>query len=169
MSTQNIVLSGFMGSGKSTIAKALATNLDKFMLDCDYILEGFNAMKAKDMRAKFGDLAFKISQEKMFLFLKNSVKNSVIATGGNMHWLSLNELGVNFYLKTSFETIIDRLSKDKNELEKRPIFQDMQKACKLHVQTQDKFSQMANFTIVTDDKSIELVKDEILNLIKEKL
>ena len=113
------VLLGFMGAGKSTIARGLDPNY----LDMDALIEKRLGMSIADFFAEKGEEAFrKIESEVLAEVLET---NQVLSTGGgvvisqrNRDLLKTNP--DNIYLKADFETLYQRIAADKDNL--RPLF-----------------------------------------------
>ena len=115
---KNIVLVGMMGSGKTTVAKALAQLNSQFeFVDIDVEIEKFQNMKISKIFEKYGERFFRELEDK---FVKKfSMKSSkIIATGGgaceNMDNIeNLQQKSVIFYLKADAQTLYARLKNDK--------------------------------------------------------
>lgn len=113
------ILLGFMGAGKSTIAKALDPNY----LDMDALLEQSLGMPITRFFDEKGEEAFR--QVESDLLTKLVKTERVISTGGGVVISPLNrdllkQNPANIYLKTDFETLYQRISADKNN--QRPLF-----------------------------------------------
>ncbi len=113
------ILLGFMGAGKSTIAKAL----DPDYLDMDALLEQSLDMPIARFFEEKGEEAFR--QVESELLAKLVKANRVLSTGGGVVISPLNRdllktNSDNIYLKADFETLYQRISADNNN--QRPLF-----------------------------------------------
>lgn len=113
------VLLGFMGAGKSTIAKALNPNY----LDMDAIMEQRLRMPITTFFEKKGEAAFRQAESELLAELLKT--DRVLSTGGGVVISPLNrdllkQNSDNIYLKADFETLYQRISADKENL--RPLF-----------------------------------------------
>lgn len=113
------VLLGFMGAGKSTIARNLAPDF----VDMDTLIEERLGMSIARFFEEKGEIAFRQVEEEVLADLLKTDK--VISTGGgivisprNRDLLKQNP--ENIYLKADFETLYQRISADKDN--QRPLF-----------------------------------------------
>lgn len=123
MTKDNIILLGFMASGKSHIGKMLAKKLGFSLLDTDSLIEEEQGISIKDIFAQKGESHFRKLEAKVIKNLSNA-KNSIIVAGGGApiffeNSQVLKALGPNFYLDIGFEMILRRL---KNS-DRRPLGQ----------------------------------------------
>ena len=113
------ILLGFMGAGKSTIARNLAPDF----VDMDALLEERLEMPIARFFAEKGEVAFRQVEEEVLADLLKTDK--VISTGGGVvisprNRALLKQNPENIYLKADFETLYQRISVDKDN--QRPLF-----------------------------------------------
>ena len=113
------VLLGFMGAGKSTIARGL----DPDYIDMDALIEERLGMSIADFFAEKGEVAFRQVESEVLADLLKT--DRVVSTGGgvvisqrNRDLLKTNP--ENIYLKADFETLYQRIAADKDN--QRPLF-----------------------------------------------
>ena len=157
----NIVLIGFMGSGKSSVGRVLAKQKGMYFIDTDSLIESSEGRKIRDIFAENGEGYFRELEKKTFSWLSMCVDNAVVSTGGGMPTVidSFEKLGKTVYLKVDFETLLDRLKAE--EFDKRPLFQDIEFAKKIFDSREPIYADRADITIDAN-KDFESVVKEVL-------
>lgn len=122
-----ITLIGMMGSGKSTVAKLIADNLDYNFFDTDSLIVEKTGKEITEIFKEDGEEYFRDLEKKIInnLYYKNDNKNKVIATGGGA---VLSEVNRNIFLNKSkvywlnvkTEKLADRLYENKD----RPLLKE---------------------------------------------
>ena len=113
------VLLGFMGAGKSTIARGLNPDY----IDMDTVIEERLGMSIADFFAEKGEVTFRQIESEVLAELLQ--RDQVVSTGGGVVISQLNRDLLktnpdNIYLKADFETLYQRIAADKDN--QRPLF-----------------------------------------------
>ena len=153
-----------MGSGKSSIGRVLAKDINMYFLDTDLMIENNEGKTIADIFSLDGEKYFRSLENKTVSWLSKNVNEAVISTGGGMlvYCEKLKDLGLVVYLKVSFETIIERMSKE--ELEKRPLFKNLTEAKNIYDERNLIYEEKADLIIDADD-TIASIINKIKNLI----
>jgi shikimate kinase len=161
---KNIVLIGFMGSGKTAVAGAIAKKIKRKIIDVDALIEETAGMRIKRMFAMYGEPYFR-KMEANSAAVAALEAGVIIATGGGIvvrpaNITALKKNGVIIYLKNSFEVSAKRL-KGKED---RPLFEhkSLEKTKALYVKRQALYKAAADMVIVTDKMTVTRVADEII-------
>ena len=119
-----IILLGYMGSGKSTIAELLAKKINIPFKDLDDMIEKEENATINAIFKQKGELYFRKLEHTILRQLTASTQDFVLSLGGgtpcyaNNHLLIESEGIISIYLKASVEELDRRLSAEKN---KRPL------------------------------------------------
>ncbi|MBN2190148.1 MAG: shikimate kinase [Candidatus Aureabacteria bacterium] len=111
----NIVLFGFMASGKSTVAKILSQKLNMKYIEMDDVIEKEAGMPIPEIFSKKGEQYFR-NLEKILSERLSSSDNLIISTGGGVvlneeNIRNLRKNGITFSLMVSPENVIKRTEK----------------------------------------------------------
>lgn len=114
---KNVILTGMMGSGKTTVGKELATILNYNFVDLDEIIENKYG-KIADIFSQKGEKYFRELETQELKNLENQ-SNFVLSTGGGIilkdeNIKILKDLGQVFYLSAKSETIYNRIKNQKH-------------------------------------------------------
>lgn len=152
----NIVLIGFMGSGKSTIGSALAQKMGRFLIDTDLLIESTAGQSIAEIFARSGERGFRTLESQAIAWLSANVSNAIIATGGGMPIFNdISTLGEIYYLHSDFETILARL--DHIQRSKRPLFDNEARAREIYAQREAIYAKVAHHTIDASQQIPEIL------------
>lgn len=161
----SIFLIGPMGAGKTSVGKYLASHLDKEFVDSDQEIEkrtGASLTWIYDLEGMDG---FRQRETNMIDELSQR-ENIVLSTGGGCVEVPeirdhLRQRGVVVYMEVSLETQLKRLERDK----KRPLLQagnPRDVLIKLWEEREPFYEEIADYTVVTDHRSVRDVCEDIL-------
>ena len=172
MKKNNIILIGFMGVGKGTVARALVKKSNMFSIDTDDLIESMENRKIKKIFEAEGEPYFRALEKKTALWLEESVNSTIISTGGGFYKQeNINKIGKVVYLKSSFQGILDRINaapNAANKLKKRPLLQNMEEAIKLYNSRAKEYEKVAKIVVDVENKDIKDIVKEILGQVKWK-
>jgi len=168
MRKKNIILIGFMGVGKGTIARALVRNSDYFAIDTDDIIESIENMKIKRIFEKKGEPYFRALEQKCALWCEHNLNGTLISTGGGFHkQKNIKNIGTVIYLQASFDGIMKRLKNAPNskaKFKKRPLLKDIDKAKEIYEQRTSEYESVADIIVNVEDGN---VTNAVNNILKE--
>ena len=194
MKKNNIILIGFMGVGKGTVARAMVQEVGlkshfrmgekkeaemvginshfQYVIDTDDLIESMENRAIKKIFAVDGEAYFRNLEKKTALWLESSVENTIISTGGGFYRQeNLKNIGTVIYLKSSFDGILKRIKKApnaKNKLKKRPLLQNKKEAMKLYDTRVKEYERVADIIVDVENRDLEFIVKEILGQIKWK-
>ncbi len=165
MKNKNIVLIGFMGSGKSTVGIRLSYYMRRSVEDTDKLIEKKQGRKISDIFATDGEEYFRQLETQMLKELKDKLQYHIISVGGGTPVREenrelLRQLGTVVYLRVRPETVYQRLKHDTT----RPLLQcenPLERIEQLLNQRKDAYESCADVILDVDDMSM----DEILEFI----
>ena len=167
---KNIVLVGFMGVGKGSVARELIKQTGMIALDTDDIIESMENRSIKKIFATDGEKYFRDLEQQVAKWLEKNVKNSIISTGGGFYKVkNLKKIGTVVLLDSPFEKIYERITSHPNaqsKLKKRPLFQDLNKAKALYDERSPLYKKIADIEIDVTDKKLKEIVCEIQKKVK---
>ena len=113
---ENVVLVGFMGSGKSSVGRLVARTLQSRFVDTDRLVVDRAGMEIRDIFANHGEAFFRGEETRALRSLLGG-RRLVVATGGGIvtipeNLAALKELGFVVWLTASEEMIWERVSRN---------------------------------------------------------
>ena len=162
----NIVLIGFMGVGKGSVAREIVRQSGMVAVDTDDIIESMENRSIKKIFAIEGEPYFRDLEKGVAQWLQVSVNDTLVSTGGGFFKVpQLKEIGRVVLLDAPFKRIYQRIAEHPNaakKLKKRPLFQDIDKAQALYNEREPQYKALADFVIDVSQKDYETIAKEIL-------
>jgi shikimate kinase len=166
-----LFLTGYMGSGKSTLGEKLASKLNYNFIDLDKFIEAEYQQTIPEIFSTKGESEFRAMENNS---LKKLIEkdNLIIACGGgtpcyynNMELMNNN--GITVYIKMSVDTLISRLLVAK---EKRPLIENKTEAelrafVSRQLEKREDFYHQAQYTVKGKDLNV----DELALFVKEQV
>jgi len=160
----NIVLIGFMGSGKTSVGKTLSRLLYKDFVDIDSVIEKEQGSSINEIFHNKGEAYFRELEQKCIDEVSKR-KGQIIATGGGLPIFSkIPPKSLIVYINADFDVILERLPQ--REKEKRPLLQDEDRARELFVKRIGKYEDLATFSVDANQKIpvfIHVIVDYVLD------
>lgn len=160
----NVVIIGFMGSGKTTVGKALAEKRNMKFLDFDEAIEAHEGRSISEIFTEKGEDYFRAC-EAGALSRAKQLDNHVFATGGGMvlaqeNQAALKALGKIVWLDVSFQEAFQRTFHEKN----RPLIENGNRETAMNAlwaPRQDAYKKLADVAVNVNGKNTEQIVKEI--------
>ena len=157
----NIVLIGFMGSGKGQVGRALSQKTSRMVVDCDDLIESWANKKIKKIFAEDGEKAFREMERDVALWLEKNVTKTIVSTGGGfLNVPNLKKIGKIVYLHGDFNSIIKRIENhpnSKKKLKKRPLLADLNEAQLLYDKRLPLYRSVADLIVDIDKNPVSKI------------
>ncbi len=169
MKKNNIVLIGFMGSGKTTVGIRLSYRLRKSIEDTDKLIEKKHGRSIRDIFEKEGEAFFREEEAKLLNELTKKRGNTIYSVGGGTPVREenrelLKKLGTVVYFRAKPETIYDRVKDDTT----RPLLQceePIERIKDLLEARKEAYESCADIIIDVDD----LTMNEVVNRTEKEI
>lgn len=170
---KNIVLIGFMGTGKTSTGRMLAARLGAAFIDMDQRIEEEMGMSIPAIFEKKGESFFR-SREKQLVKRLSARRNAVISTGGGTvkdpeNVAMLHRDGVIICLSASIDAVLERTGRRGQ----RPVLDradqgDRREAVEKLMDEREALYKQADFTVDTSELSPLQVVETILRYLKSR-
>jgi shikimate kinase len=164
---KNIILTGFMGTGKTSVGTQLARDLDYTFVDTDSLIEADQGMSITSIFAKSGEPFFREVESRIIDQVMQR-ENQVVSTGGGavireQNRQAFKRAGFVICLSARPEVIYDRIKSETH----RPLLQTPDPLIKIKelLAGRAKFYSQADAVIDTSGKSV----DDVIREIKERI
>jgi len=165
MRYQKIILVGFMGSGKSTVAAAVGRQLNFAVIDLDNAIAAAEGRTPAELIEQDGELSFRELEHRMLREVLRRDERAVIALGGgawtiseNRRLISEQEATLTIWLDAPFELCWKRIT---STTEKRPLAPTIAAAEQLHRKRQADYALADQSVHVSENDSAEGLAEKI--------
>lgn len=163
---------GYMGSGKSTVAKILASELNLKFIDLDTFIESEAGKTISQIFEEEKELGFRKRERKALHKLMDSEKDFVLALGGGtpVYYDNvdlINKKTSSFYLRLGPMDILNRV---KDEKDQRPLLahldeDNLGEFIAKHLFDRRSYYEKAKWTIDVKEKNAQETAEEIIRLL----
>jgi len=163
--SQAIIIAGFMGSGKTTVAEALARMLNCSSVDLDQAITASNGRTPKDIIEQDGEQSFREIETDSLQDVLRSGTTHVISLGGGAWTLQRNRDliseygGITVWLDVPFELCWERIVATGGE---RPLAPDRHRAQMLYDERRPHYALAKLHVVVSPNKSTDDIAAEIV-------
>ena len=164
-----IVLTGFMGTGKTVVGREIARRLDRRFLDTDDLIEEAAGMTISELFATAGEPRFR-ELERVAIDKACTVPGAIVATGGGAmldaaNRRRLREAGPVVCLLAGVDVIIERVGGDST----RPLLQGagVRERIESLLRERNAAYAAADYMIDTSGRSVAAVADAVLDAVAE--
>ena len=170
----NIILLGYRGTGKSVISRLLARQLKRRLFSLDSMIEEAVAIPIPEIVSMWGWARFREIESKIVEEAVEEARDAVIDCGGGVvlnprNIQKLRKNGKAVLLTAQFDTLISRLSRDRNNrprLEKDLSWEEEHR--KVLAEREDKYHAAADLVCDTTDKRPDETVGEIIEYFKNQ-
>ncbi len=172
MKRNNVILVGYMGSGKTTLGKKLAKALEFEFIDTDKKIEEAFNISVNEIFKTIGEDKFRELETLFITTFKG--ERAVIATGGglpcfNENMNSLKDLGLILYLNRPAKELAHRLSQSKT---KRPLLanksnNELLLFIKNQLNEREEYYNQADFILDRDKQTVDYLVQHVKKHLKQ--
>lgn len=163
---EKVILTGFMGCGKSSLGIKLSYRLKMPLIDTDKQIEREQGCTISEIFEKYGEEHFRQLETEALRKIENQKGSCIISVGGGLPMRAenraiLKQLGMVVYLRIRPETVYERLKEDTT----RPLLQGenpQEKIRQLMESREEAYQEEADFIIDADGLETEQILQKIV-------
>ena len=168
LNSKPIVLTGMMGSGKTSVGKILAKKLNRQFIDSDEEICNASGQSIEEIFDEFGEDYFRAGEEKIVKRIMRENTEIILSSGGGTFINCdlreiINRNGTSIWLDANYKTLHKRLVRNKKS---RPLFkeQNFKETLKQLINDRKTFYNLSHIRIDVNNLNI---LDIVENIIKE--
>ena len=166
---ETVYFVGFMGAGKSTVARKLARRLGVAALDMDKYIERAQGHSIKQIFDDIGEVGFRQIEHETLEELSHSEQPLLVSCGGGVvmdpkNREILKSSGKVVHLLVDADEAAERIS-DKSS---RPLFNDMESARELCRSRLPLYEEVADITVMTGSRGVNSIAGEVARRLREE-
>lgn len=170
---KNVILIGFMGSGKTTVGIRLSYRLRMTVSDTDKLIERREGRSISNIFEWDGEETFRKLETELLKKIRDSAHTQIISVGGGtlvnpVNRKLLKQCGTVVYLKIQPETVYERLKEDTS----RPLLQCENPLAKIRELLEERkaaYEECADITVSVDNRDMDDILEEILSALKVRV
>jgi len=162
-----IILTGFMGTGKTVVGQRLAERLGLAFADLDILIQEDAGMTIPEIFASEGEAGFRRRERTLIATIAN-LEDLVLATGGGAildpeNMRSLKARGLLVCLQAEPQTILDRIGSDTH----RPLLQTSDRMARIRALLEERAAAYSTADLVVDTNRLRV--DDVVDRIVSHL
>ena len=166
---EHVFLVGFMGAGKSSVARRIARLCGVMSLDMDTYIERREGKKVKEIFAAVGEEGFRAVETEVLRELGAAADPMLVSCGGGVilreeNRAILAEGGFVVYLRVTADEAASRIS----DTSSRPLFQDLEAARARCEERLPLYEAVADVTVDTAGKGVAAIAREVQRLLEKE-
>lgn len=173
---QHLYLTGYRGTGKTSVGVTLAKSLGRLVIDLDQVIEANAGKSIREVFDQGGEPLFRQLETEALTIVADAPR-AVVSLGGGAILSEENRgiirrSGLCFWLDADAETIAERIHRDQTTPDRRPPLTslgELEEIRQLLSERRNLYDAAANHRIETTEKSVDEVASEILVVVQSEI
>jgi shikimate kinase len=173
---QHLYLTGYRGTGKTSVGVTLAKSLGRLVIDLDQVIEANAGKSIREIFDQGGEPLFRRLETEALTTVADAPRAVVSLGGGAIlseeNRAVIRQSGICFWLDADAQTIAERIHRDQTTADRRPPLTslgEIEEIRQLLSERRDLYEAAANHRIQTAGKSVDEVASEILAVVQNQM